>query len=390
MTVPPRPTGAVLTVDLDAVVSNYRLLRRMLDRAACAAVVKADAYGLGAARVSAALEAAGCRSFFVAHLEEGLALRRALSPESRISVLNGLPQGTEATFVAAGLIPVLNSREQIAAWRGHAGRLGRRLPSVLQVDSGMARLGLAPSEVRAIAADPSFLEGLSVELVMSHLACADEPGHPANASQLSAFDRLRSLLPAAPASLANSSGIFLGRDFHFDLARPGAALYGINPTPSEPNPMRPVVRLSAPLIQLREVDAGRGIGYGHAASARRPSRLAILSLGYADGWPRNAEAAAWLGKEKLAFIGRVSMDSIILDATGCAAHLEEGAVVDLIGPHQTVDDVATAAGTIGYEIIARLGRRLHRRYAGAHAGTASDLSNSWDSSPVPAKAGAGS
>lgn len=363
MTVPLRHAGAILTVDLGAIVENWRRLGARLGTASCAAVVKADAYGLGAGPVGRALAAAGCGDFFVAHLEEGIVLRDALDARpARIFVLNGTPAGTEADFVAAGLVPVVNSIGQLEGWRAHARATGGRLPVVLQVDSGMSRLGLPPAEVAGIAADPLALEGLSVELVMSHLACADEPGHPASERQRQEFSRLCAMLPPAPASLANSSGIFLGQPFHGALARPGAALYGINPTPGQTNPMLPVVGLSARVVQVREVPDAAGIGYGHSVVAARPSQLATISLGYADGWPRNAAAAAFFNGTRLPFIGRVSMDSIILDMTDCSDPPREGDMVEVIGAAQTVDDVARAAATIGYEILTRLGSRFHRRY----------------------------
>lgn len=353
--------GAVLTVDLDAIVSNWLLLRGRLRKAECAAVVKADAYGLGAAEIAGALQTAGCRSFFVAHIEEALALGKAVGSVARIFVLNGTPPETEPDFVAAGLIPVVNTLRELSGWRRHAQKTGAVLPVALQVDSGMSRLGLPPLEIATIGNDPVLLDGLSVCLVMSHLACADEPMHSANGVQRQVFERLRATLPGVPASLANSSGVFLGEDFHFDLVRPGAALYGINPTPGEANPMRPVLHLSARVVQLREVPAGTGVGYGHAASTTRPSPLATISLGYADGWPRNAPACAFFNGNKLPLVGRVSMDSIVLDAAG-APGLREGDLVDLICGKQTVDEVAQAAGTIGYEILSRLGRRFHRRH----------------------------
>lgn len=359
--------GAILTIDLEAIVANYTLLRSRLGRTECSAVVKADAYGLGAVEVASALQAAGCRTFFVAHVGEGLTLREAL-PDARILVLNGMPVGTEEDFLAAGLIPVINSLRELAAWRERAVEIGRKLPAALQVDSGMSRLGLAPRDVDHIAADWTLLEPIEVVMVLSHLACADEPDHPANGMQRREFDRLRAMLPSAPASLANSSGIFLGSGFHYDLARPGSALYGINPTPSVSNPMRPVVHLSARIVQLRDVLPQAGIGYGHAARADGPMRLATISLGYADGWHRRGAAAAFLDGWRLPFVGRVSMDSIILDATECRKNmLQEGALVDLICPEQTVDEVASATGTIGYEVLTSLGRRFHRRYLGGAA-----------------------
>lgn len=372
MSRPAEWAGAVLTVDLGAVVSNWRSLRAAAGSAECAAVVKADAYGLGAAEVSSALEAAGCRTFFVAHLEEGAALRRVLAAESRIFVLNGTPRRTEADFVARNLIPVVNTRGELSRWRDHARAAAKRLPVALQVDSGMSRLGLSGADAEAIAAEPSAFDGLAVQLVLSHLACADEPEHSASETQKAAFDRLCSMLPAAPASLANSPGIFLGPGFHLDLVRPGAALYGINPTPhAANNPMRDVVGLSARVVQLREVEAETGVGYGHSACTLRPSRLATVSLGYADGWPRNAAMAAFFRGRRLPFIGRVSMDSIVLDATDCPEPPGEGDFVELIGPGQSVDDVAAAAGTIGYEILTRLGHRFHRRYLAALSPAAS-------------------
>lgn len=361
--------GAVLRIDVGAVVANWRLLGAAAGGTSCAAVVKADAYGLGAVPVCSALEAAGCSAFFVAHLDEGLHLRRHLRAGSRIGILNGTPPGTERDFVDASLTPVVNTMGELAAWRAHAGAMGRRLPVILQLDTGMSRLGLSPVDVEVLAADPALLHGLSVELVMSHLACADEPSHPANHAQRERFEALRALLPPAPASLANSSGIFLGGDFRCDLVRAGAALYGVNPTPGAANPMRPVVTLSARVLQTRDVDPGRGIGYGHRSIAPRRLRLATLALGYADGWPRNADTFAVFRGQRMPFAGRVSMDSLVVDATDCANPPLEGDMVELIGPEQTVDDVAHAAGTIGYEILTRLGTRFDRIYLDAPPGS---------------------
>ena len=303
----------MLTIDVGAIRSNYRLLLAKLNGKRCAAVVKADAYGLGADRVGPALAEEGCDTFFVAHLGEGLALHEILGQGPEIYILNGLPPGAEDACAASGLIPVLNSEAQLARWRGKAGALGRTLPAAVQVDSGMARLGMPPQEVERIAADPRAFGWIDVKLVMSHFARADEPLEPSNTAQRIAFDALSKILPLAPRSLANSSGIFLGEDCHFDLARPGAALYGINPTPGQPNPMAPVVRLEAKVIQTRTVEPGTGIGYGYVARASRRMQLATVSLGYADGWHRRAASAAFFDGVRLPFVGRVSMDSIILD-----------------------------------------------------------------------------
>jgi len=361
----PGAAGAVLTIDLAALVANYRFLRNRLVGVECAAVVKADAYGLGAARVAAALFRDGCRQFFVAHLNEGIDLRAALPDEAEIFVLNGLMPGAEALCLEARLTPVLNSLAQIDGWTGLSRRVGRALPAILQVDSGMARLGLSPAEVDRLVQDPARLGGIGLRAVMSHLACADEPDHPANQAQLAQFEAQRRRLPPAPASFANSSGIFLGADYHFDLARPGAALYGVAPVPGAPNPMRAVVRLDARVIQTREIAAGDAVGYGYAFTASAPTRIATLSVGYADGWLRSVGRAgiAYVGDRALPIAGRVSMDSLTLDISTLPADmLKPGDFVELLGPHQRVDDVAAAAGTIGYEILTSLGGRYQRRY----------------------------
>lgn len=356
--------GAILTIDLGAVRENYRRLKAKLGGVRCAGVVKADAYGLGARQVAAALVAEGCDIFFVAHLAEGVALRDAVGSRPEIHVLNGLPPGSEPEAVAADLVPVINSAGQLKAWSEAGQKAGRKFKAAIQVDSGMSRLGMAPAEVEALAADA--FAGVDVVLVMSHLARADEPANAANDAQLKEFERLRAMLPKAPASLDNSSGIFLGFPYRFDLARPGAALYGINPTPGEANPMLPVVRLEAKIIQTRSIDKGAGVGYGHAFLASGPLRAATISLGYADGWHRRAASAAWFDGVRLPFVGRVSMDSIILDISALpAGRLREGDLVELLGPSQSVDDAAGHAGTIGYEILTSLGPRFHRRYVNA-------------------------
>lgn len=359
--------GAILTIDLEAIAENWTRLRMRLGGAACAGVVKADAYGLGAAQVAPRLAAEGCREFFVAHLDEAASLRPHLPDEARIHVLNGLAPGSEADCARIGAVPVLNSRAQIDAWRSLAARLGRRLPAAIQVDSGMARLGLSPREVDELANDPAALDGIAVTLVMSHLACADETGNPTNAAQRASFEAARSRLPSAPASLANSSGIFLGADFHFDLARPGASLYGVNPVPHAPNPMRSVVRLQGRVIQIREVPQGQGVGYGLTWVAPGPARLATVSVGYADGYLRSlsGRGSAWFGGTRLPIVGRVSMDTITIDIGALPeGALGAGALVDLIDEEHGIDAVATAAGTIGYEILTSLGNRYARVYSG--------------------------
>jgi len=365
MTSVPDASGATLTVDLGAVRENYRALRRRLGRAACAAVLKADAYGLGADRVAPALAAEGCRHFFVAHLEEGIALRPHVPEMAEVFVLHGPMPGCEDAALAHRLTPVLNSLEQVEGWAALARRHGRALPAVLQLDTGMSRMGLSPADLDRIAAEPRRLDAIDLRLVMSHLACAERQDHPANGTQRLRFDVARRRLPQAPASLANSSGIFLGPDFHYDLARPGAALYGLAPVAGAANPLRPAVRLQARVVQLRMIAAGDEVGYGLTWRAAGPARIATVAVGYADGFPRSTGnvGVAYLGDTALPIVGAVSMDSLGLDVSALPdGALRPGAMVDLIGPHRGVDAVAADAGTIGYEILTRLGRRFRREY----------------------------
>lgn len=360
-------SGAVLHVDLGAIVENWRLLKAQTGgRADCAAVLKADAYGLGAVAVAGALSAAGCRRFFVAHLDEGITLRPHLPAEADLFVLHGVPPGAESACAAHGLIPVLNSLQQIIDWSAQAHMRGLTLPAALQVDSGMSRLGLSPCELSDLIASPDLLTGIDVKIIMSHLACADEPGHPMNAAQLASFRAARAHFPMAAACFSNSSGVFLGPDYHFDLLRPGAALYGVNPTPHAKNPMRPVVRLSGKIMQTRRIAANTPVGYGASHVTRRETCIATVSVGYADGFLRclGGKAVGHIGRHALPVIGRVSMDTITLDATSLPEDLLfPGCLVDLIGPETPVDALAAAAGTIGYEILTSLGARYHRQYS---------------------------
>ncbi len=359
--------GAILTIDLDAVADNYRRLCAALGGTACAAVGKADAYGLGMARVAPALARAGARIFFVAQMEEAMALRAMFPVEVEIYVLNGLGTDPAAEFQAGRVHPVLNSLGEIDAWAAVARAAGRALPAAVHIDTGMSRLGLPDDELEALAADRGRLAGIDLRYLVSHLACADRPEHPLNAEQLRLFRAARACLPDAPASFANSSGIFLGADYHLDLARPGVALYGVNPTPGQPNPMRQVVRLHGKILQVREIDASRTVGYGATHRAAGPTRIATVAVGYADGYLRSLSnrGSAWLGDRRVPVVGRVSMDLITLDVTGASAEAARpGAFVDLIGADLSTDEVAEAAGTIGYEILTSLGRRYHRVYRG--------------------------
>jgi alanine racemase len=364
----PEPgTAARLTVDLDAIRLNYRRLKAELGSVSCAGVVKADGYGLGAVRIAEALWREGCREYFVAHFEEGVVLREAL-PEARICILSGAVPGDEPEFAAHGLAPALNSLREVEAWAALCAKRGP-LPALLHIDTGMSRLGLPADELDRLAENPRLLGATDLRYVMSHLCCAEEPEHPMNARQLAAFRAAVAKLPKAARSFANSSGVFLGAAYHFDLARPGSALYGLNPTPSRPNPMAPVATLEARLLQVRHVDPGGTVGYG-AAPLARGTKIATIAIGYADGYRRAASARGrmHLAGYTLPVLGRVSMDTVTLDATEVPdAVLMPGAWVEIMGPSRDADAVAADCNTIAYEILTGLGRRLVRRYTGLSA-----------------------
>ena len=356
---PEGPHGARLTVDLGALAANWGQLAARAPGAECGAVIKADGYGCGIRRVGPALWTAGCRTFFVAHLSEGLAARAAL-PEATIYVLNGLPPGAAGAYAAPRLRPVLGSLEELTEWAA----LSRgRHPAALHVDTGMNRLGLSVPEALALGGDPR-IAGAGIDLVMSHFVSAERPEDPVNARQIADFATIRAALPGLRGSLANSSGIFLDGARH-DLLRPGYALFGGNPTPGRDNPMRPVVRLRATIVQTRQVEAGTSAGYNGLWTAPGPRRLATLSLGYADGLPRalSGRGHALVGGVPCPILGLVSMDLIILDVTGAPA-ARRGADAVLIGDALDIDAVGRAAGTIGYEILTGLGSRYVRDYVG--------------------------
>ena len=362
--------GAFLIVDLDAVQANYRRLMQELGGVACAGAVKADAYGLGMAKVAPALAAAGARCFFVALPDEGIALRQVLAeslPDAEIFVLNGPMRGAEADYLAHGLVPVLNSLGDLDHWRAVAAKQGRPLAAVLHVDTGMSRLGLPRDELDVVAADHGRLAGLELRFVLSHLACSEDAANPMNAHQLQDFRAALARLPPAPASLANSSGIFLGPHYHFDLGRPGVALYGVNPTPGQPNPMRQVVRLQGKILQVREIDAPQAVGYGATYRVSGPTRLATVAVGYADGYLRSLSnrGIGHIGGVQVPVVGRVSMDLVTFDLSAVPAEVARpGATIDLLDPDLGVDEVGARAGTVGYEILTALGHRYHRSYLG--------------------------
>lgn len=360
--------GGRLTIDLAALCDNYLQIARRVSPARAAAVVKADAYGLGAAHVVPALLATGCRDFFVAHLSEALPIRPMLPADACLYVLNGLMPGTEDIAARNNIVPVLNSLEQATRWHDAAKAAGVPRPAILQFDSGMARLGIQLHEAEALARDESFRAHVPLALVMSHLACADTPDHPANAAQLACFQQQASLFQGVARSFANSAGSFLPPLFHGDVVRAGIALYGGAPNDAPVNPMRPVIQLDARVIQVRSIMAGDGVGYGHDYRAAGETRIATIGVGYADGLLRalSNRGAAWFGGVRLPIAGRVSMDSITLDVTDLPPRtMKPGDWVELIGPHQSLDEIARDAGTISYEILTSLGSRYHRIYRDA-------------------------
>ncbi len=368
----PAPGQAALRIDLGAIVANWRDLCAR-HGAAVAGVVKADAYGLGAAPVARALHAAGCNIFFVAHLTEGLALRQALGVATdgaraggpAIVVLNGFPPGADGD---AALLPVLNSLGDVAAHAaaGRAAGVPRR--ALLHLDTGMARLGLDAREQAALAADRAPLAVLELRFVMTHLACADEPAHPLNATQAARFaEAAARIAPGVPRSLANSSGIFLGEGFRSALARPGCALYGINPTPGAGNPMRQVATVEAEILQVRDIEAGDTVGYGASWTAREPRRIATVAAGYADGYLRalSGRSLALLHGRPVPLVGRVSMDLTTFDVTDVPQAAPGDRLLLVGGPGNTPDDIAARCGTIGYEVLTSLGARYLRVHADA-------------------------
>lgn len=369
-------TAATLRIDLGALVANYEMIAHQVMPARVAAVVKADAYGLGAVEVVRALADAGCRHFFVAHLCEAAALMPDLSRHGTFYVLNGPPPGAEADCAATGAVPVLNSLAQIDGWAAQARALGRSLPGVVQVDTGMSRLGLTPDELAILRDQPALLAGVDLRLVMSHLACADQPDDAFNREQRRRFDRIAAQFPGVPRSLDNSGGALAPDAPHGDLVRAGIALYGGAPHDG-PSPMRPVIALDAHILQLRTVPAGAGVGYGLTHRCAAPAHIATVSVGYADGWPRHLSnrGSACIAGVRVPIVGRVSMDSMALDVSHVPDYLlYPGAPVELIGPHQTIDDVAAQAGTISYEILTRLGHRYAREYLPAPVAAADNRS----------------
>ena len=367
----PLSARAVLTIDLAALRANWARLNETSGRAECAGVIKADAYGLGIGPITQALTNEGCKTFFVASVDEGRAAR-AVQPGATIYILDGLLPGAEAHYSGFDLRPVLSSLAQVRDWAAYSRARGRRLAAALHIETGMHRLAMPEYELRQLTAEPEMLGMFELTLVMSHLACADDPANPMNERQRERFNALRAVLPAAPASLSNSGGTFLGREYHFDVVRPGIALYGGRAHEGRPNPMRTVVRLAARIMQVQDVPPGATIGYGATFKVQRPSRIATIACGYADGFLRalsvstgQAGPVGYIGDYPVPIVGRVSMDFITVDVTDVPEEMvRRGGWVEVMGQRVTVDDLTDQAGTIGYELLSRLGPRVHRVYEG--------------------------
>jgi alanine racemase len=359
-----------LRIDLGALADNWRELARRAAPGRCAAVVKANAYGIGLSEAAPALWAAGARVFFVAHLNEGLAARRVLPAEAQIYVLNGLESGADpADYAEHRLAPVIGGEEELARWSVFAAQCGRPSPCALHLDTGMNRLGF-DSLTRLRVAMETHGASSGAELLMSHFVSSEIPGDPINQAQIERFEAARAAFPSLPASLANSSGMFLSPSPIYHLARPGYALYGGNPTPGGPNPMRPVVTLTAAIQQTRWIEAGMTCGYNAQWTAKRRTRLATLLIGYADGLPRGAGATdsrpgvevAVTGR-RCPLVGRVSMDLAIVDVTDLPEDaVRAGDPVELFGGSIDLDDFASRSGTIGYHLLTSLGPRYQREY----------------------------
>lgn len=364
MAFPSNSQCSVLTINLDAIAANYRLLKKKVSPAKIGAVIKANAYGLGAKRIARHLQTLGCNIFFVATLDEGIQLR-LIAPKAEIHVFNGILPGWSAELNKYNLCPVLNSLEQVEDWKNYTKSLETSLLADLHIDTGMCRLGLSPKDLKKMMESPDSLELINLNLALSHLANADVPSELTNQEQLEHFKEATKPLKSQQLSLAASSGIFLGSNYHFDLVRPGIALYGGNPLMNKPNPMEQVVRLQGRILQVRYVNSPQTIGYGSTYKVPGPMRIATVAIGYADGYLRSLTntGTVWIESYEAQVVGRISMDLTTVDVTQIPEHLVQvGALVDFIGPRQSIDKVALSAGTIDYELLTRLGTRFQRDY----------------------------
>ncbi|MCD7059765.1 alanine racemase [Pelagibacterium xiamenense] len=369
--------GGGIEIDLDAITRNWRALDAVAANALTGAVLKADAYGTGIKTVSRTLFKAGARFFFVATPDEGLSLKAAV-PQAHVFVLDGLLPGTARDYAEHGLMPVLASTEQLGEWLDYCLAVGEAAPAALHFDTGFNRVGLRMDEAEGVA-EALKQSGFEPQMIMSHLACADQPQHEMTRKQYGLFQGLRNQFPNIPASLANSAGLMASKDFHFQMVRPGIAVYGGRAINGRPNPMAPVIRMEVPVLQTKSARAGETVGYGASYRLRRDSRLAIIAMGYADGLFRSLSGVhghkggtVAIGGQLAPIVGRVSMDMTAVDITDIPAPLRAGDTVEVLGETIGIDDVAEAAGTIGYEILTQFNGRFPRRYANVPEGVEVD------------------
>jgi len=360
MTQPNHYASTILTINLNAVRENYKILKAEVGGSKVMAVVKANAYGLGVAQIAPALAIDGCDSFFVANLDEALELRETLS-DVTIFVLHGIIAGQEDVFTENNITPVLNCIDQVNIWQKYAIKKQKNLPCILHFDTGMNRLGIRKE---TISNGKLKSENLDIKYIMSHLACADEKEHAKNKEQLLEFHSIAKNFPGIKLSIANSGAIFLGKDYHLDMVRPGVAIYGVNPSIDSPNNMKNVVSLTSKILQIEQVDSAGTVGYGAKYKIKAGTRIATIAVGYADGYLRSLSdcGICAIGGQIVPVIGRVSMDLVTVDVTKIPVEKLAGAEIELIGDNISVDVVAKRAGTIGYEILTSLGSRYKRIY----------------------------
>lgn len=363
----PPAAYSALIVDLHATVENYTRLSNMAGKAECAAVLKADSYGLGAIPIALRLQEKGCRTFFVAYIDEGIHLRQAFiqhNIDADIFILNGLLPGLESTFTDYNLIPTLTDFDQVSRWQDYAKTVGRKLPASLHIDTGMARTGVPGKDIQSLL-DSQLLSGIDIKLILSQMVYSHGEDPVYSAFQRQRFESALRQLPKAPASLAKSGAIFLGDDYHYQMVRPGIGLHGINPTTNQENPLLPVVSLWAKVYQVQDVVRGQTIGYSQTFQVKAPMKIATITLGYADGYPWTLanKGYVYFGDYQAPVVGRISMDLMTVDVTHVPeAFVHNGAWAQIIGQEMTVDRLAQAAGTVPYEVLLGLGKRFQRIY----------------------------
>ncbi|MFV9887570.1 MAG: alanine racemase [Rickettsiales endosymbiont of Dermacentor nuttalli] len=358
-------TDTILTIDLNSIIRNYLLLKKELNQVECGAVVKADAYGIGANHITSTLSKYGCKHFFVANLDEAITLRSTLTTQHKIYVLHGIFPNQEQEFINYNLIPILNDIYQIKIWNSFALTQNVKLPAIIHIDTGLSRLGLSLNDALTLFYNQTLVSNLDILYLMSHLSAANDLDHYLNYEQLKKIQIIQKYMPNNHITFVNSSGIFLGSQYHFHLARPGMALYGLNPTPTKNNPMHNVVCLFSNIIQIRKHIKKSPVGYSGSYYAQKNSVIATVAIGYADGYFRSLgnNGICYIAGYKTQVVGRISMDLITLDVTHIPAHLiYPGQSVEIIGDNITVDQLASYSNTLGYEVLTNLSNRFKRIY----------------------------